>query len=114
MAQLKDRGHPDAPPAMATQGKGDDRQALVESWGQLAQYAGVGRPATVTRPQKQWQYLQVVKSRSGSRLIGVSIKDIGGDRATVPAEVAAQTASVQRSNLSSRQMNRRLVRKTLS
>jgi len=29
MAQLKDRGHPDAPPAMATDGKGEYREALL-------------------------------------------------------------------------------------
>jgi len=35
MAQLKDRGHAEAPPALATDGKGDYRTALVEEWGQL-------------------------------------------------------------------------------
>jgi hypothetical protein len=35
MAQLKGRGHPDRPPAMATDGKGDYRIALVETWGQV-------------------------------------------------------------------------------
>ena len=32
MTQLKDRGHLDAPPAMATDGKDDYRQALVDTW----------------------------------------------------------------------------------
>jgi hypothetical protein len=76
MAQLKDRGHPDAPPAMATEGKGDYREALVETWGQVPEYGGVGRPPTVKRPEKEWQYLQIIKARSGSRLIGVTIKVI--------------------------------------
>src|SRR3954453_21493789 len=67
MAQLKDRGHPDAPPAIATDGKGDYRQAMVETWGQVPEYARVGRPPSVKRPQPEWQYLQVVKTRSGSR-----------------------------------------------
>jgi len=35
MAQLKDRGHPDAPPAMATDGKGEYREALLATWGQV-------------------------------------------------------------------------------
>src|SRR5438132_240210 len=38
MAQLKDRGHPNAPPAMATDGKGDYREALLETWGQVPEY----------------------------------------------------------------------------
>jgi hypothetical protein len=114
MAQLKDRGHPDAPPAMATDGKGDYREALVETWGQVPEYGGVGRPPTVKRPQPEWQYLQVVKTRSGSRLIGVTIKVIYGDPDSVPDVVGAHTAYVERTNLTSRQMNGRLVRKTLS
>jgi hypothetical protein len=114
MALLKDRGHPDAPPAMATDGKGDYREALVETWGQVPDYAGVGRPPTLKRPKNEWQYLQVVKTRSGSRLIGVTIKVIYGDPETVPNLVGAHTAYVERTNLTSRQMNGRLVRKTLS
>jgi len=114
MAQLKDRGHPDAPPAMATDGKGEYREALLETWGQVPEYSGVGRPPTVKRPQPEWQYLQVVKTRSGSRLIGVTIKVIYGDPESVPDVVGAHTAYVERTNLTSRQMNGRLVRKTLS
>ena len=70
MAQLKERGQKDAPPAMATDGKGEYREALVETWGQ--------------------------------------VPDI------VPDVVGAHTAYVERTNLTSRQMNGRLVRKTLS
>jgi hypothetical protein len=114
MAQLKERGHADAPPAMATDGKGDYREALVETWGRVPDYGGVGRPPTLKRPQPEWQYLQVVKTRSGSRLIGVTIKVIYGDPETVPDVVGAHTAYVERTNLTSRQMNGRLVRKTLS
>jgi hypothetical protein len=114
MAQLKDRGHPDTPPAMATDGKGDYREALVETWGKVPDYTGVGRPPSVKRPQPEWQYLQVIKTRSGGRLTGVTIKVIYGDPDTVPDNVGAHTAYVERTNLTSRQMNGRLVRKTLS
>ena len=92
MAHLKDRGHAAAPPAMATDAKGDYRQALVETWGPIEDYAGVGRPATLKRPQAEWQYLQVVKTRSGSRLIAVTIKVIYGDADTVPDVVGAPSA----------------------
>ena len=33
MAQLKAWGHPDQPPAIATDGKGSYREAKVETWG---------------------------------------------------------------------------------
>ena len=76
MAHLTDRGHPDAPPAMATDGKGEYREALVETWGRVPDDGGVGRPPTLQRAQQAWQYLQVVTIRSGSRLLGGTINVI--------------------------------------
>lgn len=115
MAQLKDRrGHPDAPPAMASDGKGGYREALLQTWGQVPEYRGVGRPPTLKRPQPGWRYLQVVKSRSGGRPTGVTIKVVYGNPEEVVNSVGAHTAYVERTNLSARQMNGRLVRKTLS
>src|SRR5437762_8350801 len=46
MAQLKARGHPEKPPAMATDGKGSYREAMLETWGQVPAYGGRGRPPT--------------------------------------------------------------------
>ena len=64
MEQLKAQGHPDAPPAIATDGKGSYREAMIETWGQVPEYAGQGRRPTHKQPQPGWQYLQVVKRRS--------------------------------------------------
>ena len=114
MAQLKERGHPDAPPAIATDGKGDYRTALVETWGQVPAYAGRGRPPTQKQPQPEWQYVQVIKERSGSRVTAVRISVVYGEAEEVLALLGGHTAYVERTNLTSRQMNGRLVRKTLS
>ena len=114
MAQLQARGHPDAPPPLATDGKGGYREALVETWGVVPEYCGQGRPPTCKQPQPDWHYLQVIKHRSGYRLTGVTIKVVYGTEKEVLAEVGAHTAYVERTNLTSRQMNGRLVRKTLS
>ena len=114
MAQLKERGHPDCPPPMATDGKGGYRDALVETWGEVPEYGGRGRPPTCKHAQPDWQYLQVIKHRSGHRLMGVTIKVVYGTPDEVIAQVGAHTAYVERTNLTSRQMNGRLVRKTLS
>jgi hypothetical protein len=46
MAQLRDRGHPDKPPAIATDGKCSYREAMVEAWGRVPEYTGQGRPPT--------------------------------------------------------------------
>lgn len=114
MAQLKDRGHADQPPAMATDGKGDYRTALVDTWGQVPPYQGRGRPPSCKQPQPDWQYVQVVKERSGNRITGVHIKVVYGDPTEVLTRLGGHTAYVERTNLTSRQMNGRLVRKTLS
>jgi hypothetical protein len=60
MAQRKARGHPDAPPPMATDGKGGYRDALVATWGQAPEDAGHGRPPTRKQAQPDWHYLQLI------------------------------------------------------
>ena len=66
------------------------------------------------QPRKDWQYLQVIKRREGSKLVSVTIKVIYGDQEEVKKVLGEHTAYVERTNLTSRQMNGRLVRKTLS
>jgi hypothetical protein len=114
MAQLKDRGHPEKPPAIATDGKGDYRMALLDTWGLVRPYQGRGRPPTCKQPQPDWQYVQVVKERSGNRVTSVHIKVVYGEPSEVLAHLGGHTAYVERTNLTSRQMNGRMVRKTLS
>ncbi|MFQ5796330.1 MAG: transposase [Candidatus Bipolaricaulia bacterium] len=114
MAQLKARGHPDAPPAIATDGCGSYREAMIETWGQVPAYSGRGQPPTRKQAKPDWHYLQVVKHRSGNRLMGITIKVIYGDPEEVRALLGEHTAYVERTHLTSRQMNGRLVRKTLS
>ena len=114
MAQLKARGHGDRPPALATDGKGDYRIALLDTWGQVPPYQGRGRPPTLKQPHPDWQYVQVVKERCGNRLTGVHITVVYGEPEVVLAVVGGHTAYVERTNLTARTMNGRLVRKTLS
>ena len=57
--------------------------------------------------------MQVIKHREGGHVIGVTIKVVYGDPEEVLAEVGGHTAYVERTHLTSRQMNGRLVRKTL-
>ena len=114
MAQLKERGHPEQPPALATDGKGDYRTALLETWGEVPAYQGRGRPPSQKQPQPEWQYVQGIKERSGSRVTAVHISVVYGDPDEVRELMGGHTAYVERTNLTSRQMNGRLVRKTLS
>lgn len=114
MTQVKRHTPHGKPPAMATDGKGGYREAMLRTWGQVPDYSGRGRPATVPKPGKDWQYLQVVKHRRGSRLVRVQTRVVYGDPDEVKATLGTHTASVERTHLTSRQMNGRLVRKTLS
>ena len=114
MAQVKKHQPEEPPPALATDGKGAYREAMLEVWGTIPAYGGKGRPPTVPQPAKDWQYLQVIKRREGGKLVSVTIKVIYGDPQEVKKVLGAHTAYVERTNLTSRQMNGRLVRKTLS
>jgi hypothetical protein len=114
MSHLHARFCPNRPPALATDGKGAYREAMLETWGEVPVYDGVGRPPTRKQPASDWQYVKVVKARVGSRLVGVSVQVVYGDPNTTLAQIGGHTAYVERTNLTTRQMNGRLVRKTLS
>jgi hypothetical protein len=66
------------------------------------------------QPSPDWHYLQVVKERCGRQLIAVHTQVVYGDPQEVKALLGEQTAYVERTHLTSRQMNGRLVRKSLS
>jgi hypothetical protein len=87
---------------------------MVEVWGKVPEYRGRGRPPTKKKkPQAGWQYLQVVKQREKGRVRGVEAKVVYGDEQEVLQLLGASTSYVERTNLTSRHMNSRLVRKTL-
>jgi hypothetical protein len=95
-------------------GKGSYREAMVETWGKVPEYVGRGRPPIRKQAQPDWHYFQVIKHRSGNRLTGITIKVIYGDPEEVRNLLSEHTAYIERTHLTSRQMNGRLVRKTLS
>jgi hypothetical protein len=111
---LKRRGHPDAPPPTVSDGWGGIREAMVEVYGRVPEYSGVGRPPTKKRPQGGWQYLQVVKQRENGRVVGTHLRVIYGDKKEVLQLLPNNTVYVERTHLTSRHFNSRLVRKTLA
>jgi len=115
MSQIKAHGHSEAPPAIATDGKGAYREAMVETWGKVPprKPSGKGFPPERKQPLEGWQHVQVIKHREEGRVVRVETKVIHGDENTL-AFVGGQTSYFERTNLTSRQMNGRLVRKTLS
>ena len=106
---VKTRSGSNAPPPLVSDGWGGHREALVEVYGQVPDYRGLGRPPTHKQPQAGWQYLQMVKQRENGRVIGMHARVIYGDT----TDLDPHTAYVERTNLTSRHMTGRLVRKTL-
>jgi len=114
LLQIRDRCNPIEPPAISSDGNDSYPEAMLETWGKLPEYTGRGRPPTRKQPQPGWKCLQVTKHRSGGRLIHVTHRVVYGDPNEVPNFMGLNTAYVERTNLTSRQMNGRMVRKTLS
>lgn len=112
--QVKQRAaHGDSPPPLLSDGWGGHREALVQVYGQIPAYKGRGRPPTRKQPGQDWHYTQMVKQRDETgHLIGVEVRVIYGDDTTLE-RTGARTVHVERTNLTSRHMNGRLVRKTL-
>jgi hypothetical protein len=111
---LKRRGHPDAPPPTASDGWGGIDDAMVEVYGVVPEYKGVGRPPTRKRPQPGWKYLQVVKQRENGRVVGVKLRVIYGNKEEVLALLGKSTAYIERTHLTMRLFNGRLTRRTLA
>ncbi len=111
---LKERGHPDGPPPTISDGWGGIDDAMVEVYGKVPEYSGRGRPPIRKQPQSGWQYLQMVKQRKNGMVIGTRLRVIYGDEKEVVALLGKSTAYIERSNLTSRTFNSRLVRKTLA
>lgn len=111
---LKRRGHPEAPPPTISDGWGGIDDAMVEVYGQVPPYKGTGRPPTKKRPVAGWEYLQMVKQRDErGRVIGTKLRVIFGDEDEVLAKLGSSTAYIERTHLTMRHMNGRLVRKGL-
>ncbi len=114
MSQMKERSNPVEPPAISSDGNDSYPEAMLETWGKLPEYSGRGRPPIRKQPLPGWKCLQVIKHRSSGRLIGITYRVVYGDPKEVPDLMGLNTSFVERTNLTSRQMNGRMVRKTLS
>jgi hypothetical protein len=111
---LKERGHPDAPPPTMSDGWGGIDEAMIEVYGQVPEYSGQGRPPTRKQPQPGWQYLQFIKHRDAhGRLIETELRVIFGQPEAVLALFGKSTAYIERTHLTMRLFNGRLVRHTL-
>jgi hypothetical protein len=111
---LKQRGHPDAPPPTISDGWGGIDDAMVEVYGRVRAYKGIGRPPTRKRPQPGWQYVQMVKQREHGRVVGIKVRVVFGDPIETLALLGQSTSYIERTHLTMRLFNGRLTRKTLA
>jgi len=111
---LKRRGHPDAPPPTISDGWGGIDDAMIEVYGRVPEYQGTGRPPTRKQPLPGWQYLQMVKQRENGRVVGIELRVIFGDAEQLLALLGKSTAYIERTHLTMRLFNGRLIRKTLA
>jgi hypothetical protein len=111
---LKSRGHPDAPPPTISDGWGGIDDAMVEVYGKVPKYKGIGRPPTRKRPQPGWQYVQMIKQRGNGRVVGIKLRVVFGDPVETLELLGQSTAYIERTHLTMRLFNGRLTRKTLA
>ena len=108
------RGHPDAPPPTMSDGWGGIDDAMVDVYGQVPEYQGLGRPPTHKQAQPGWQYLQFIKHRDAhGHLIDTELRVVFGETDEVLALFGKSTAYIERTHLTMRLFNGRLVRHTL-
>jgi hypothetical protein len=110
----QNRGHPETPPPTISDGWGGIREAMVQTWGKVPEYKGRGRPPEKKRPLGGWKYLQVIKDRDErGRVNGTKKEVVFGEEESVLELFEDHTAYVERTHLTMRQMNSRLIRKGL-
>jgi len=114
MNQQKGRGHPDEPPSLSSDAAKGYESALIKVYGFVPEYSGRGRPPTRKHARTGWEYLQIVKHRRGGHLVRVTTRAVFGDPETIYRKLGKHNSYVERTHLTSRHMNGRLVRKTLS
>lgn len=95
-------------------GWGGIDNAMIAVYGQVPEYSGRGRPPTQKQPQPGWQYLQMIKHRDErGHLINTELRVIFGQAEEVLALFGKSTAYIERTHLTMRLFNGRLVRHTL-
>jgi hypothetical protein len=112
---LQQRGHPEGPPPLISDGWGGIDDAMVAVYGLVPEYSGRGRPPVSPKPGEDWLYLQMVKQRDEhGHLQGIHLKAVWGNLAELVERLGKSTAYIERSNLTTRLFNARLTRKSLA
>ena len=111
---LQQRGHPEQPPPLVSDGGSGCAEAMIEVYGQVPAYSGRGRPPVNKQPDPEWQHLRAVKQRDEKgRYLGTDKRVVFGEPEAVLSTLSSGTVYVERTHLTMRHFNGRLVRKGL-
>lgn len=99
LQKVKQWGNFDEPPALTTDGRGGSQEAMKELWGE--------------ENADKWKYIQFIRQKIPGEGIRTKTKVMYGDEGVINY-LGSNLSYVDRTQLTSRQMNGRLVRKTLS
>ena len=112
---LKRRGHRSGPLPFVSDGHGGIDQALLSVYGKVPAYSGWGRPPRKKQAVDGWQYMQLVKQRDAYRRVtGLETRVMYGNAAQVKRKLPAHLSYGERTHLTMRLFNSRLVRKGLA
>ena len=112
---LKRRGHRPFPPPFVSDGHGGIDEALITVYGKVPAYSGWGRPPRKKQAVDGWQYMQLVKQRDAYRRVtGLAAKVMHGTAAQVKKQLPMHLSYGERTHLTMRVFNSRLVRTGLA
>lgn len=115
MHTLKRRGHRDKPPPVVSDGGSGCADAMVEVWGEVPPYRGTGRRPKHKQALPGWEHLRVVKQKDEKRrVVGLDRRVVFGDEGSIIEQLGQGTVHLERTHLTMRQSNGRLVRKSLA
>jgi len=115
MRTLKRRAHPEAPPPVVSDGGSGCAEAMIELWGEIPAYKGTGRYPKYKQALPGWEHLRVVKQRDEKgHVVGLDRRVVFGEEQTVIERLGQGTVHIERTHLTMRHSNGRLVRKTLA
>mgnify|MGYP000720879449 CR=1 FL=1 len=114
MNQMSERGHPEQPPPLVSDGGTGCADAMIAVWGQVPPHVGQPRKPTRKKASPMWMHLRVRKARDEERrIVGLNYQVVFGDKDTVLAQLGGGTVYIERTHLTMRHSNARLTRKGL-
>ncbi|NYB26453.1 MAG: hypothetical protein HVN34_09460 [Methanobacteriaceae archaeon] len=103
-------------PIFITDGRKYYAEALLKRYGEYTVFPKTGKRGRPRKPRQmpleELKYAQVIKTREGGKVINIQRKIIFGEKEDIDESIIS-TAYIERQNLTLRQDNNRLTRKTI-